>query len=230
MDNEVHENQDVVLRLQNEAKSLLLNYELRLNGVSIIPKEIEVYFYKNGVFEDNSVHRNELQKNHNGHFYIHRWGTKETDPYKGGRYPGIDYVVSTNQEEYYSYLIRSAVVDDEIIVGPHKVLEAIMDKTHLSEKVIEKLQIELVSHCSQSQVLFSKRINLGKKVEEKYRNCRLRAVVCDEQFKTANYRGKGNMVVDFLLDELSQNKMDRKQALVFAKEYLGYITEKIRNN
>ena len=105
-----------------------------------------------------------------------------------------------------------------------------MDKTHLSEKVIEKLQIELVSHCSQSQVLFSKRINLGKKVEENYRNCRLRAVVCDEQFKTANYRGKGNMVVDFLLDELSQNKMDRKQALVFAKEYLGYVPEKIRNN
>ena len=64
MDNKVIENQDVILRLQNETKCLLLNYELRLKGISIILKEIEVYFYKNEVFEDNSVHRNELQRNH----------------------------------------------------------------------------------------------------------------------------------------------------------------------
>lgn len=230
MNDEVHENQDVVLRLQCEAKRLLLDYELRLKGVPIIPKEIEVYFYKIGVFEDNSVHRNELQKNHYGHFYIHRKGTKETDSYKGGRYPGIDYVVSTNQEEYYSYLIRSAVVGGEIIVGPHKVLEAIKDKTHLSEKDIENLQIDLVSHISQSQVLFSKRINLGKKVEEKYRNCRLRAVVCDEQFRETKYPSKENLVVNFLRGELSQNKMDGKEAVEFAKKYLGYVPGVIRKN
>ena len=230
MDNKVHENQNVILRLQNETKSLLLNYELRLKGISIILKEIEIYFYKNEVFEDNSVHRNELQRNHYGHLYIHRWGTKESDPYKGGRYPGIDYVVSTNQEEYYSYLIRSAVVDDEIIVGPHKVLEAIKDKTHLIEKDIEKLQVERISHISQFQVLFSKRINLGKKVDEGYRNCHLRAVICDELFRNAKYPGKENMVVDFLRDELSTNKMNGKQAMEYAKEYLGYVPVIIRNN
>lgn len=230
MDNKVHENQDVILRLQNETKSLLLNYELRLKGISIILKEIEVYFYKNEVFEDNSVHKNELQKNHFGHLYIHRWGVKESDSYKGGRYPGIDYVVSTKQDEYYSYLIRSAVVDGEIIVGPHKVLEALKDKTQLSEKEIEESQIERIPHISQSQVLFSKRINLGKKVEEKYRNCRLRAVVCDELFRNAKYPDKENLVVDFLRGELSQNKMDKKNAMEYAKEYLGYLPVVIRNN
>ena len=224
------ENKEVIQFLQNEAKSLLLNYELRLKGVPIILKEIEIYFYKNEVFEDSSVHRNELQKSRCGHLYIHRWGKKEADPYKGGRYPGIDYVVSTSPDEYYSYLIRSAFVVGEMAVGPHNVLEAIKKATGLTERNIERFSIERVSNISQSQILFSKRINLGKTVEEKYRNYPLRAVICDSLFRSTKYPGKENMVVDFLHDELSHNKMDGKQALEFAKEHLGYAPAAIRNN
>lgn len=54
-----------------------------LKGVSVLPKEIEVYYYKNGQFEDTSVHRNDLQKNNKNHFYVHRRGTTQSDKYKG---------------------------------------------------------------------------------------------------------------------------------------------------
>lgn len=229
MNNAAHGNQCVVHHLQNMAKDLLLNYELRLKGVSIVLKEIEVYFYKKEVFEDNSVHRNDLQKNHGGYLYIHRWGTKKSDPYKGGQYPGIDYVVSTSDDEYYSYLIRSAVVDGEMVVGPHNVLEAIKKATHLNEKDIESSSVESVSNISRCQVLFSKRINLGKMVEEQYCNYRLRAVVCDGRFRSTKYPAKENMVLDYLCDELSQNKMEKDKAVKFTEEYLGYVPKIIRN-
>ena len=48
----------LIERLQNEAKQFLTKSTLVLNNVIISPKEIEVYYYKKGVFEDESVHKN----------------------------------------------------------------------------------------------------------------------------------------------------------------------------
>lgn len=56
--------QDIIKKLQNEAYQFLKK-KLVLNGIAILPKEIEVYYYKEGEFEDKSVHQNELQTNKN---------------------------------------------------------------------------------------------------------------------------------------------------------------------
>ena len=72
-------NQAIIERLQNEAKLFLTKTKLMLSGVSILPKEIEVYYFKKGEFEDTSVHRNDLQKKNKNHFYLHRNGTSKSD-------------------------------------------------------------------------------------------------------------------------------------------------------
>ena len=68
--------QEMLQKLQTEARLFLTESVLVLKGLFIRPKEIEVYYYEKGIFEDNSVHRNDLQKNNKNHFYVHRCGTK----------------------------------------------------------------------------------------------------------------------------------------------------------
>ena len=48
-------NQIVIVRLQNEAMQLLQKSKLVFGEIEIFPKEIEVYYYKEGEFMDNSV-------------------------------------------------------------------------------------------------------------------------------------------------------------------------------
>lgn len=223
------ETQKNIEKLQNEVKQFLTTKKLKLNGLVIIPKEIEVYYYREGEFEDPSVHRNELQKNHKNHFYIHRWGTQQSDSYKGGNYPGIDFVVSDDANVYYSYLIRSALVNDILVIGPHKVLEAIETTSKLTYKQIENSEIEVVANNTSCTVLFSCRINLGKTVLEEFRNCELRAVLCDESFKNSKYPAKEKMVVNYLLEKVLSGKMAKNEALNYANKSLGYIPSSIKN-
>ena len=216
---------DVVVKsLQDEAKRFLLNDTIVLNGICIRPKEIEVYYYKENKFDDNSVHQNELQRNNKNHFYIHRWGIRKTDSYKGGNYPGIDFVISNDKNIYYSYLIRSAIINNEPIVGPHKVLEKIIKECNISCKEIEKTPIEIVPNKISCDVLFSGRINLGKLVSKKYKECKLRAVACDEYFRGNKYPQKEKMIIDFI----SEKQMTKVQAVEYAKEKLGYLPSKLR--
>jgi len=63
-------NQIVIVRLRNEAMQLLQKSKMVFRGIEIFPKEIEIYYYKEGEFMDNSVHRNELQRNNCNHFSL----------------------------------------------------------------------------------------------------------------------------------------------------------------
>lgn len=217
-----------IQKLQAEARLFLTESVLVLNGLSIRPKEIEVYYYEKGIFEDNSVHRNDLQKHNKNHFYVHRCGTKSSDSYKGGNYAGIDFVLSDTDDIYFTYLIRSAVVNDEMVVGPHKVLEAIQKHTNLSYQEIESKKIEIVKSNAYSDVLFSSRINLGKTVDEDYYVCKLRAVLCDETFRGCKYSSKEKMICDFLTDKVKKHIMTNDQAAQYAKDNLGYIPSSIK--
>ena len=219
-------NQNVVLRLQNEAKQLLQKSKLVFWGVVIILKEIESYYFEDGEFMDNSVHRNELQKNNSNHFYIHRKGKKRIDSYKGGKYPGIDFVVSNDDNIYYSYLIRSAVINGKLVVGPHKVLEEIQNVTKLSYNDIEKETIILEPNIIAKDVFFSERINLGKTVLKEYKECKLRAVICDDLFreKGTKYPKKEELIINFL----SNANMTKEEAMCYAKINLGYIPSSIK--
>ena len=213
--------EDFVKRLQKEAEHFLLNDTLLLNSICIRPKEIEVYYYQENKFDDNSVHQNELQRNNKNHFYIHRWGKGKTDSYKGGNYPGIDFVISDDENTYYSYLIRSAIIDNEPIVGPHKVLEKIESK--ISRKEIEKTPIEIVHDKISCDVFFSTRINLGKHVLKEYKECKLRAVACDDYFRGNKYPQKEKMITEFIFEK----QMNKVQGSEYAKEKLGYLPSKI---
>ena len=219
-------NQNVVLRLQNEAKQLLQKSKLVFWGVDIILKEIESYYFEDSEFMDNSVHKNELQKNNSNHFYIHRKGKKKTDSYKGGKYPGIDFVVSNDDNIYYSYLIRSAVINGKLVVGPHNVLVEIQNVTNLSYNDIEKEVILLEPNIIAKDVLFSERINLGKTVLKEYKECKLRAVICDDLFrdKESKYPKKEELITNFLANA----NMTKEEAMCYAKINLGYIPSSIK--
>jgi hypothetical protein len=219
-------NQIVIVRLQNEAMQLLQKSKLVFGEIEIFPKEIEVYYYKEGEFMDNSVHRNELQKNNSNHFYIHRKGKSKYDAYKGGNYPGIDFVVSDDDNMYYSYLIRSAVVNGKLVVGPHKVLLAIKAACNFSFEEIESKMVEQVPIDNPNVALFSRRVNLGKRVFEDYKNCSLRAVLCDDCFKGSKYPYKEEMIRNYI----SKEKMPQEHALNFAKDFLGYIPSFVKTS
>lgn len=220
--------QEEIKRLQVEASHFITSSKLDLEGLFIYPKEIEVYYYKVGEFEDNSVHKNELQIDNRNHFYIHRFGTKRSDSYKGGNYAGLDFVVSDDKSIYYTYLIRSALVNGILEIGPHKVLNAIKAASNLTEKELEMKTIETCPNETTSNVLFSSRRNLGKTVYEEYLNCKLRAVLCDEFYRHSKYPAKEKMIIDFLYEKTNQQKITKEQALQYAKEKLGYIPSRIR--
>ena len=221
-------NQATIERLQNEAKLFLTNTKLMLNGVSILPKEIEVYYFKEGEFEDTSVHKNELQRNHKNHFYVHRRGLKQIDKYNGGTRGGLDFVVSDSKNFYYSFLIRSAVIDNELEIGPNNVLESILNHCKPDKETLESEPIELHPNAVSGDVLFSKRINLGKKAGQ-FSECKLRAVLCDDLFRTNKYPAKEKMIVDFLIDKVQSQQMTKEQASEYAKQKLGYIPSAIKD-
>lgn len=208
-------------KLQNEATRFIAQTRLILKDVVIIPKEIEVYYYKEGEFSDESVHRNELQQNNMNHFYVHRTGKSKTDRYKGGNRAGIDFVVSGENGVYYSYLIRSAFVKEKLYYGPHRVLEAIKYFSKLDYKGMEDTSVVVEESGTPKDVILSRRINLGKG----FVDSKLRAVVFDNEFKDGKYRNKEILVVE----KVRKEEMSKDEALDFAKKYLGYIPTVIRN-
>ena len=218
----------LINELQSRVMEFMLGFNLRIGGTVIEPKEVEVYYYKHGEFDDNSVHRNELQAMNPNHFYVHRMGTRQQDKYKGRNYAGVDLVVSNQSGVYYSYLIRSAVVDNNLVVGPNKVLNAILVASKLTKEEMENRPVDMIACDRRHDVLFSKRINLGVKVNDKFRSCKLRAVVCDEFFRTAKYPAKEEMIYNYVYDKFNSQVMTKAEALFYAKEKLGYVPSLIR--
>lgn len=218
----------LINELQSRVMEFMLGFNLRIGGTVIEPKEVEVYYYKHGEFDDNSVHRNELQAMNPNHFYVHRMGTRQQDKYKGRNYAGVDWVVSNQSGVYYSYLIRSAVVDNSLVVGPNKVLNAILEASKLTKEELENRQVGRLACDRRYDVLFSQRINLGVKVNDKFRSCKLRAVVCDEFFRTAKYPAKEEMIYNYVYDKFNSQAMTKAEALGYAKEKLGYVPSLIR--
>ncbi|MBO7201442.1 MAG: hypothetical protein J6V54_08640 [Bacteroidales bacterium] len=218
----------LINELQSRVMEFMLGFNLRIGGTVIEPKEVEVYYYKDGEFEDNSVHRNELQAMNPNRFYVHRMGVSRQDKYKGRNYAGVDWVVSNQSGVYYSYLIRSAVVDNSLVVGPNKVLNAILEASKLTKEELENRQVGRLACDRRYDVLFSQRINLGVKVNDKFRSCKLRAVVCDEFFRTAKYSAKEEMIYNYVYDKFNSQEMTKAEALGYVKEKLGYVPSLIR--
>ena len=215
--------QEIIKRLQKEAKQFLTHSKLLVNGVEILPTEIEIYYYEvEGVFKDTSVHRNELQRNNRHHFYVHRRGAAKTNMYKGGNRAGLDFVVSDSEKFYYSYLIRSALINGTMVIGPNNVLKRILEATNYSYEELENKLVEIELNENAYDVLFSNRINLSKNAGE-YLNYQLRAVLCDELFVERKYPLKERLILNYLHDK------NKDWALDYAKKNLGYIPSILRD-
>jgi hypothetical protein len=225
---EVSNIHEVVKMLQVGAKKFICENYLELNGLKIEPKEVEVYYYKDGVFEDNSVHRNELQSANPNKFYIHRKGQKSTDSYKGGHYGGMDFVISDELDVYHTYLIRSAVVEGHLIVGPNRLMRHIIELTHWDKKEIEDATVDLKQCENTCDVLTSSRINLGKTVGQEYLLSPLRLVLCDDYYLKSTYPMKESMLVDFLLQKYENRELIQEEILAYSKERLGYISSRLK--
>ena len=211
---------ETIKKLQNEAVQFLTKSKIVLKGIDILPKEIEVYYYEvNGSFKDCSVHKNKKQMNNKNHFYVHRKGTEESNLYIGGTRGCLDFVVSDNENVFYSYLIRSAVINGEIVVGPNNVLRKILEVSNLEKSDLENTLLELKSYDNPNDILFSKRIGLGKKANN-YIDCPLRAIVCDEFY--SRYKGKEKIMIEFLSNSIKLQEITKAQAFKYAKEKLGY--------
>ena len=215
-------NDKIVLKLQNEAKRFITNSKLIFNDIVIVPKEIEVYYYKEGEFDDVSVHRNELQQNNKNHFYVHRNGRLKTDRYKGGNRACVDFVISDEKDVYYSYLIRSAVINDNSpVFGPHNVLKAIKNAcNNIEYSEIENSSVIVDTNNNLSDVIMSKRINLSKG----FIDSNLRLVIFDNDFKTSKYRDKERLIYD----KIKSDNILGDKACKFVKEILGYVPSKIK--
>ena len=216
--------ENIVTELQKEAKQFIAHNKLVLNGVEIYPKEIEVYYYKEGEFEDKSVHRNELQKNNKNHFYVHR--CKKSDSYKGGNRAGLDFVVSNDKNTYYSYLIRSAEINHRLVYGPNNVLNEIKRACGYDGNTeLEKQNVNSVSSdVKHKDIIYTTRFGLGNSVDAYFRALPLRLVVLDNNFKCAQYKAKEQIVLDYLI----QSKNTKEQAETFCKERLTYLPSKIK--
>ena len=70
-------------------------------------------------------------------------------------------LLSDDENIYYSYLIRSAMIHDSLVIGPHNVLESILKHCKLDKMSLESKPIELITNQLSCDVFFSKRINLA---------------------------------------------------------------------
>ncbi len=207
--------------LQNKAKEFLLQYKLMLGKVEIIPKEIEVYYYKEGEFEDSAVHQKPQQtKKYKNHFYIHRY--KSSDFYKSGRHVCVDFVVCDEENAFYSYLIRSAVINGEPIYGPNNTLRKIKEVGKYDNEALEEQEIKVVP-CQNNydDIAYTKRFGLGNSVEEWFKNCKLRFVVLDDCFKGGKYKDKKIIILDYI----EQKKCAKEEMKEICEKYFYRLDE-----
>lgn len=220
--------------LQEQASEFLKNNYLLVNGIEIYLKEIEVYYYEQGKFEDYTVHRNKLQQNRKNYFYVHRYGKDAASSYKSSpnnTRGGCDFVLSDKDGVYFSLLIRSIVINEELFVGPRKSLNAIIEKTGLSYEELEKAEVFVTPLVTTCNVLSTSRIRLGNSSDkpdgDNYRDAQLRFLLCDNNFKTVDktkdvYEKRTEAIDNFLKEKIAKGEMSKAEAEEYSKNWLGY--------
>jgi len=233
-------NQSIEKELQKQTSEFLKNNYLLVNGIAIYPKEIEDYYYEQGKFEDYTVHRNQLQQNRKNRFYVHRYGDEAESSYKSSpknNRGGCDFVVSDKEGIYHSYLLRSIVINDELVVGPRKSLNAIIEKTRLTYEELEKADVIVMPIETTLDVLTTSRIGLGKPDNpngEFYRDAKLRFLLCDEYFKKVDknkvgYRNRTEAIDNFLKEKIELGEMSKEEAANFSRHWLGYVSKWLKD-
>ena len=223
------------LKLRKKASDFIQGNYLLVNNVAIYLKEIEVYYREEGKFEDYSVHQNMLQRNHKYKFYVHRYGKEIDSPYKSSpknNRGGCDFVLSDTDSIYYSFLIRSIVINDNPVFGPRKSLNAIIKETGLSYEELEKAEVKIVPFDNHHDILKTPRIGLGKppKDEDKiYQEAELRLIVCDKCFHEKNgYKRRTEAIDNYLKEQLKDGKMTKEEAIKYSEDWFKAVSSWLR--
>lgn len=199
-----------------------------IKGTKVYPKEIEVYAYIDGIFPDDSVHRNELQQANRGHFYVHRSGKSKEAPYKGRA--GVDYCFSNVPGLYYTWLIRGAYIEGKgFILGPSNFRQAILDIYGGNERAFESESFDIHYAGGNLPVLFSERINLGKSVSDEWRSVQFRAVLGDDMFRKERYQQKGNLIENYVRALIASGEWPREDCISRGEAILGYHMSSLQN-
>lgn len=212
-------------QLQNINKMVVTDYMCELsNGLMIYPIEVESY-YENFNFSDEFVHKNILQKDRFGKFYIHRTVKTQESKYKKGTREGIDICLSDNSEFHYGMLIRSAIFSNgNIIFGPSNVCKFIRENSEVSpEKLEDEVVLKNVTQdCrdNKSVILHSNRIGLGNKEYSDYKNLHLRTISGFLHSSTMpfKYKKKEEVFKNFM----KENNFSIKEAEDMSIKILGY--------
>ncbi len=211
--------------LQKKATDFLTNHYLVVNGIEIYPKEIEVYYYKEGEFDDKYVHRDVLQANRPNKFYVHRKG-------RGG----CDFVQSDRADVYYSYLIRSVVIGGELFVGPINSYEAILDKTGLSKEQLNEVDVTVATSDKAFDVLTDVRIGLNQNsdIDQFYLDAELRFILLDENFeprkdKKQHYKNRERAFVNTMQRKQAEQTITRDEVISEAKRCLRYVPKVLKS-
>ena len=222
--------------LQRQASEFIQGNYLLVNNVAIYLKEIEVYYYEQGKFEDYTVHQNNLQSNNKYKFYVHRYGQEKDSSYKSSlknNRGGCDLVVSDSDNIFYSYLIRSIVINGKLVVGPRKSLNAIVENTGFSYEELEKVNIKIVPFENHHDVLKTSRIGLGNPSEDEdplFKHAKLRLIICDEYFKEKNgYKLRTNAIDDFLKEQLNDGKITKEQAIKYSATWFEAVSSWLKD-
>lgn len=170
---------DIVLKLQEINKTILSKYILNSEGKKIIPLEVEAYYHRPKKFADPYVHRNELQKNRPCQLYFHRAGYSKDTQLKYGKIHGVDICLSDSDAFYLSILLRSAKIDNNIIIGPEKIAQQIATKENY--KQIEKQELTLENNEEENKYsLFNcirKGLNPNIEKREEFFKMPLRSII-----------------------------------------------------
>ena len=224
-------NKEFEIKLRKEASAFIQGNYLLVNNIAIYLKEIEVYYHESGKFEDYTVHQNKLQRNNKHKFYVHRYGKEVDSPYKSSpknNRGGCDFVVSDSDNIYYSYLIRSIVINKIPVFGPRKSLNAIIENTGLSYEELEKAEVKVMPFENNHDILKTTRIGLGKPTkdeESSFHKAELRLIVCDEYFKEKNgYKRRTEAVDNFLKEQLKNGKMTKAEAIKYSNDWFKAVS------
>ncbi len=157
---------DEIVKILQQINYLFLNTELKINGITIIPLETEIYYHnekQKTIFEDRMIHKDKLQKNHFGKPYFHRYG--------------VDICLSDG-DYYLSVLLRTVKINNKIISGASNIRDTILGIPTL----ISKLQEEQNSAIKQI---------INKKEENIFRQPRIQ----DKKYKAGEEDELNNIIL-----------------------------------
>jgi 3-methyladenine DNA glycosylase Mpg len=153
------------------AEKIINSCQLSVNGTNFWISEIEFYLHS-PKHPDPCVHCNEDQLLKFS-FYFHRSGKSKTSGYKGGTFKGVDLTFGDG-EIYFGILIRTIENENEIVEGPcrvvNKILElyevkSISELTHDTNLNIYQnhRNLVLISATRNEKIYMGTRIGLGDK-------------------------------------------------------------------